>query len=308
MPNQIGVSVIIPFRNAESYIRDAIAAALGQTYRDLEVIAVDDGSNDSGPELVRKMNDPRVRLIRHPVRRGVCEARNTAMSVARGRWIAPLDADDSWHPERLARLLDVCESGTPSFAATDAMICFTDPTTGRMIPWKTFREDRNLDWGPIVRPTAAECVKYGLDLKPIFPRDLVASRGLVFDPARLGHEWLLLMLRLYAMGLTFIVINEPLYLYRVDHVSWSTSYAAVLAEHEASQYLGKAPWVDPMAAGEFRKLTRRTEYRLILSAFREKRWGTALRNLLRFPASGLFAVGPFFRYLRRRGAFRRRRA
>jgi glycosyltransferase involved in cell wall biosynthesis len=82
MTNTTGVSVIIPFRNAERYIAGAIGSALGQSYRDLGVIAVDDASTDGGADLVLRMDDPRVRLIRNPVRKGVCEARNKAMRAA----------------------------------------------------------------------------------------------------------------------------------------------------------------------------------------------------------------------------------
>jgi glycosyltransferase involved in cell wall biosynthesis len=107
------VSVIIPAYNAAPFIREAVESALAQTYETLEVIVVDDGSRDETAALVEALcaRDPRVRLLRQ-ANAGVAAARNRAIAASRGSLIAPLDADDLWHPEKIARQVAVMRRGS----------------------------------------------------------------------------------------------------------------------------------------------------------------------------------------------------
>jgi glycosyltransferase involved in cell wall biosynthesis len=98
------VSVVIPTFNRIGFLRQAIESVLGQTFRDFELIVVDDGSNDSTPETIEN-EYPEVRLVRQS-RRGVSAARNRGVREAGGTWIAFLDSDDSWLPRKLERQLD----------------------------------------------------------------------------------------------------------------------------------------------------------------------------------------------------------
>lgn len=96
------VSVIIPVHNEEMLLGDTIESALCQTYRNLEIIVVDDGSTDGTAEVVEAYaaHDPRIRLIRQS-NAGVARARNRGLSEARGEFIAPLDSDDMWDPRKI---------------------------------------------------------------------------------------------------------------------------------------------------------------------------------------------------------------
>jgi cellulose synthase/poly-beta-1,6-N-acetylglucosamine synthase-like glycosyltransferase len=96
-------SVVVPLYNKAPYVAAAVQSALDQTLRPLEVIVIDDGSTDGGAEVVHAIGDPRVRLIRQP-NRGVSFARNLGIGLARGDWVAFLDADDWYHPEMLSSL------------------------------------------------------------------------------------------------------------------------------------------------------------------------------------------------------------
>ena len=96
------VSVVIPLYNTERYIAETLASVLAQTFADFEVIVVDDGSTDLGPDIVAAVDDPRVRIFSQK-NRGLAGARNAGIREARGRYIALLDADDRWHPDKLAR-------------------------------------------------------------------------------------------------------------------------------------------------------------------------------------------------------------
>ncbi|MCC7418343.1 MAG: glycosyltransferase [Acidobacteria bacterium] len=97
------VSVVIPNYNCGRFIADAIGSVLAQTMDDLEVIVVDDGSTDGSAAALRPFGD-RVRLFEQP-NRGVSTARNRGIGESRGEFVAFLDADDLWHPEKLEKQL-----------------------------------------------------------------------------------------------------------------------------------------------------------------------------------------------------------
>ena len=101
------VSVVIPAFEAASFVGAAVRSACLQTLTDIEVLVIDDGSHDRTAEaaITAAGGDARVRVLRQPQNGGVSAARNAALDVARGRWIALLDADDVYAPERLARLV-----------------------------------------------------------------------------------------------------------------------------------------------------------------------------------------------------------
>jgi len=102
--NQPLVSIIVPVHDGESSIAATLESALGQTYRNTEIVVVDDGSRDGTGAIVEgwAARDPRVRLIAQ-ANRGVAAARNRAIEAARGELIAPLDADDLWDPTKIER-------------------------------------------------------------------------------------------------------------------------------------------------------------------------------------------------------------
>ncbi len=108
------VSVVIPTHNRSTLIWRAVESVLGQTYRDLEVLVVDDGSTDAtAQELAdRVREDVRVRLVRHAQRKGAQAARNTGIRASNGEWIAFLDSDDVWLPNSLeVRLQQAIRTG-----------------------------------------------------------------------------------------------------------------------------------------------------------------------------------------------------
>ena len=98
------VTVIIPVYNGAEFLGAAIESAQTQTYRNLEIILVDDGSTDRSLQIAKEYaaNDDRVRVLTQP-NSGVAKARNKAIAAAKGEFIAPLDADDLWLPDKIAR-------------------------------------------------------------------------------------------------------------------------------------------------------------------------------------------------------------
>ncbi|NEK55550.1 glycosyltransferase, partial [Rhizobium leguminosarum] len=98
------VSVVIPAFNASRYIERTLRSAGRQTYRNLEIIVVNDGSTDDTAKVVEKMAlaDPRIRML-STANRGVAAARNTGIQESTGRFVAFLDADDLWHQTKIEK-------------------------------------------------------------------------------------------------------------------------------------------------------------------------------------------------------------
>jgi glycosyltransferase involved in cell wall biosynthesis len=107
------VSVIIPCYNGEHFIGDAIKSVLSQSFQEIEVIVVDDGSSDGSGEVIDKYKgDPRVVCLAHEKNLGIPAARNTGIRHSRGKYIAFLDQDDIWRQKKLARQIRFLEEDT----------------------------------------------------------------------------------------------------------------------------------------------------------------------------------------------------
>ena len=116
------ISVVIPAFNRAQCVARAVKSVLAQTFKNLEIIAVDDGSSDGTADVLKTFGD-KVKLIRQP-NRGVSAARNTGIRAASGNWIAFLDSDDCWHPEKLERQIGAIEKHSEK-------ICFTRCVNGQ---------------------------------------------------------------------------------------------------------------------------------------------------------------------------------
>ena len=163
------VSVIMPLYNAERYVEEAISSVRSQTLTDWELIVVDDGSTDGSAEIVSGISarDGRIKLISHKENRGAAEARNTCLSHVRGAYVAYMDSDDLWMPEKLERQLAFMgEAGSP--------MCFT--------AYETVEENgahRNYVRVP-------ERIDYGGFLK----NTVTCSHTIVFDLSKVELDWL----------------------------------------------------------------------------------------------------------------------
>lgn len=96
------VSVVIPVYGVEKYIASAVQSVLDQTYKNFELLIVDDGSPDRSVEIVQQFEDPRIRIIRQE-NQGLAGARNTGIRNTQGEYLAFLDGDDIWVPEKLSK-------------------------------------------------------------------------------------------------------------------------------------------------------------------------------------------------------------
>ncbi len=113
------VSIVVPVYNAANYIADTIKMVCEQTYRDWELILVDDASTDNSVSVIEdiiKGQKKRIRLIRKRVNEGAAEARNTGIDASAGRFIAFLDADDVWKRDKLKKQVAFMETTGAAFS------------------------------------------------------------------------------------------------------------------------------------------------------------------------------------------------
>ena len=126
------VSIVMPSYNAEKFVSETIESVLRQTYTNWELIIVDDCSKDNTAEVVANFQDARIRFMRNEKNSGAAVSRNRALREAKGRWIAFLDSDDLWEPEKLEKQIAFMETNGYSFSFTDYRIVMPD---GNALPY-----------------------------------------------------------------------------------------------------------------------------------------------------------------------------
>jgi len=220
---RVDVSVVLAAFNAEAFIERAFRSALDQAGVAVELIVVDDASTDGTVAKVRSLagGDERVRVVALPANGGPSVARNAAVEVARGEWIAVLDADDAMLPGRLQRLVEVGRSQGADIVA-DVFLPFhaatgeTGEPTLRLGPAEVLDLPRYVQGA---RPFNAEA-DFGL-LKPLFRRAFLARAGLRY-PTEVRHgEDFELVFRCLQAGARFVLHREPFYLYTMRSSGFS---------------------------------------------------------------------------------------
>lgn len=113
------VSIIMPSYNTAAYIADSIRSVQAQTYENWELIIVDDCSTDDTDAVVASFSDNRIRYLKNPVNSGAAVSRNYALREAKGKWIAFLDSDDLWEPEKLEKQIRFMREHGYAFSYTN---------------------------------------------------------------------------------------------------------------------------------------------------------------------------------------------
>jgi len=225
------ISVIIPLYNRRDEIGRAVASALGQSHAPHEIVVVDDASRDGSAEAVAALGEKRVRLLRHAHNQGAAAARNTGIAAASGDWIALLDSDDEWMPEKLARQLAALRAASDAPAAGVTGYTIRDYRTGEERSFLPRPEDATLDalvWG----------CPLGVGSTLLARRAVFAEIG-AFDaelPRLEDWEWLMRYLPAHRLG----VVPEPLTIvHKASDPSRAqvfTSVARIRARHRDNWY------------------------------------------------------------------------
>lgn len=115
------VSIIMPSFNCGQYVRETIDSILAQTYPQWELLFIDDCSTDETELIVKSYDDARIRFIKNEKNSGAAISRNIALREAKGRWMAFLDSDDIWEPEKLEKQIKFMETHNFSFSYTETV-------------------------------------------------------------------------------------------------------------------------------------------------------------------------------------------
>jgi glycosyltransferase involved in cell wall biosynthesis len=180
------VSVIVPAFNAERFIERTLNSALEQTCDSFEVIVVDDGSTDRTAALVEEAvaRDGRVRFIQAK-NSGVAAARNLAIGQARGNFIAPLDADDLWHPDKLAQQLATMRA---SPAQVGLVYCWTVDIDENDFIIPPVR-DKSIAQGKVVEELAARNNFVECGSVPLIRRSYLEAVGGYDQNSKGNEDW-----------------------------------------------------------------------------------------------------------------------
>ena len=138
--NVPAVSVILPAYNCEKYIDKAIQSVLDQTWSDFELIIINDGSSDGTETIIRAFNDPRIILVNNPGNKGLIFSLNRAIDMAKGNYIARMDADDICLPERLGKQKRILDEND-SIAVVATTIDFIKDSEERTGTWPLDRKN-----------------------------------------------------------------------------------------------------------------------------------------------------------------------
>jgi succinoglycan biosynthesis protein ExoO len=211
------VSFLIAAYNAERSLARAIESALGQREVRAEVIVVDDCSSDRTADVARLFPEERVRLVGLGENRGPGGARNAGLAVARGPWIAVLDADDTVHPDRLARMIARAESAGAEIAVDNLDVVSEMSGATKTMFWpKQLEKFPTLTLADFIGANLLfeETFSFGY-MKPIFERQFLERHALRYpETLRIGEDYIFLASAL-AKGARCVVEPKPGYAYHI---------------------------------------------------------------------------------------------
>lgn len=240
------VSAIIPTYNRANLIGRAIESAIAQSYSNLEIMVVDDASKDNTQEVINTIKDPRIRYIRHQTNCGGAAARNTGIDAATGEYVAFLDSDDFWLPNKLELQLSEIQN---------------HPDSGKVVSYTQFKLDKGQEVSILPKRGKERTESVAdylfanggemLTSTLIMPRSLALATR--FRPELKKHQDLDLCLRLEANGAIFTFIEEPLSIwyndlaiYRISKIldynlslNWIQEYEGLISEKAQKGFLVK---------------------------------------------------------------------
>ena len=208
MPETPKVTVLLPVYNNAPFLRDALESTLRQTWTDLEVLAIDDGSTDGTLALLRSFNDERLRIVEHPKNLGLIATLNEGITSATGEYIARMDGDDIMAPERLAEQIAYLDAH-PEIAMVATSVEFMNADGVVTGEWNTDRETPDEASIRAMLPRT-NCIAH-----PTVMIRRSALGKLRYDPRQTGAEDWDLWLRMLSHGLRISKLPQVLLKYRI---------------------------------------------------------------------------------------------
>ena len=282
------VSVIMANFNGGAFLAEAIKSIQKQTLQEIEIIVSDDASTDNSVDVVTRLlaDDPRIRLLQSERNCGPAAARNKALEIAAGEWIAVVDSDDLVYPQRLETLINAAERDCADIVADDLLL--TD-INGKE------RHRRFLSGHWSNAPFWVDIVDYvrlnrlygpgpGLGyLKPVFRASILRETRIRYNEKLKNSEDYDLVLRLLHCGRLMRVYPFPLYIYRKHSNSLSHRLSESVLEALLLSDQRFFDQIDPddlrlrtAAAARIRSIEVALAYEKLLTAMKSHNYGTSL--------------------------------
>lgn len=211
MPETPYISVLLPVYNSAAYLAATIGSILTQTFRDFELIIINDGSTDNSEAIIRSFSDSRIRYLQQP-NRGLVASLNRGIAEARGRYIARIDGDDLCLPSRFAQQAAWLDEH-PDTAVVGCFVTFINEEGAETGTWPADRANYTAEQIRKALPRI-NCMAH-----PGIMARAETLRRFMYDPAQRHIEDYDLWLRMQAEGERMEKVPEPLLLYRVHGAS-----------------------------------------------------------------------------------------
>ena len=230
------ISVIMAAYNAEKTIAQAISSVLSQTYTNLELLVIDDGSADNTVSIVESFKDSRIHLIRNPVNGGVSNARYRGAEKAKGEWIAILDSDDAWKADKLIKQAELQVRKNAELLFTGSAFMNED---GRLLDWVLHAPDE-IGYRKLLKQNLVS------NSSVLVRKELYITHYAAGDAM---HEDFSTWLGMLKTGRKAYGLDEPLLIYRLSkhsksgsklkaaRMNWNTYRAAGLGTAESMYYM-----------------------------------------------------------------------
>lgn len=223
------ISIVMPVYNASRFLRESIDSVLSQTYREFELILVDDCSKDDSLSIMKNYEqaDKRVKVFSNKENRGVSYTRNFGVSKAESEYIALIDSDDMWSEDKLFKQIELFEK----FPDTD--ICFTGSAfvdTNSVRSDFVFSVPQKVDYKTLLKQNVISCSSV-----------LIKKQWLIKYPMAHDnmHEDFVVWLSVLKNGGVARAVNEPLLIYRVDRNSKSgNKFKSLMMGYRVYKYMG----------------------------------------------------------------------
>jgi glycosyltransferase involved in cell wall biosynthesis len=211
MSRAAAVSIIMPSYNTARFLRATVESVLGQSFSDWELLAADDHSTDNSRDILRhyRSRDPRIRVLALERHLGPAGARNAAISAARGSYMAFIDSDDVWLPQKLERHIAFMQGEGSALSYTAYHKIHEDDSLGGLVSVPS-----TVDYDALLYSNCIGCSTAIYD---------TARLGKVFFPDIARRQDHGLWLKILRKGLRAHGLNEPLTLYRVRKQSVSSN-------------------------------------------------------------------------------------
>lgn len=289
----VKATVVIPAYNVEDLVTKAVMSVLGQTERDIEALVVDDASTDGTCDVVERLaaSDSRVHLLRNPLNKGFSHTINNGMKAARGKWIACLDADDWYAPDRLEKMIAAAENAGSRFVADNVYLI----DEGKEEPWGTILRARSsiqryLSIDEFLEKDMPGRHRTMAVLQPIFRADFIEEHGIFYDETLRGGADSYFMIRCLATE-PCLLLPEAMYYYLQLPSSISHQRTVERLKEHLEKNRELCTWAKPWAekstnellAARVRVSEKYIRYYHLVEPAKRGEWALALAALVRDP-------------------------